>query len=420
MTRVNFEFPEFLVEIWKARMGEEPPKKLDNINLDELIACIPFSIDLSTLRSDKETRRLIQGTLAMCLGISSDAAKTLSMNKCLVILGVLSRSRLQLVNQSAARMSERISKGGSDRLVTHDEAEDAMGSLQQGTDTLRSDTKQGFGSLRNECQKESQSVRRRVGEAAEKAENIGGMWEAFKEQQVLQQQQQDNIIQQLTQQQQDQQDQNTALFQSISQQQQVHQEQQAAVIQGIMQELAGLKKRSTTTQQGPVAVPQAPKTEEEEATQEVTDPSAARDVKRWAAVMSSGRTEALVHGIRERYVNSLEYKVGGSQLLSYFKQLKNFILGFEYVVAWEENPHFVELGNDLLEQLRIQHYFCKDGTKRSELEMIMKVASEDPLEKANAIAKRNKHVKLQQPKWKGGKASVSTYPASGNGRGFAK
>ena len=153
---------------------------------------------------------------------------------------------------------------------------------------------------------------------AEKAENIGGMWEAFKEQQVLQQQQQD------------QQDQNTALFQSINQQQQAHQEQQAAVIQGIMQELAGLKKRSTTTQQGPVAVPQAPKTEEEEATQEVTDPSAARDVKRWAAVMSSGRT---AHGIRERYVNSLEYKVGGSQLLSYFKQLKNFILGFEYVVA---------------------------------------------------------------------------------------
>ena len=74
----------------------------------------------------------------------------------------------------------------------------------------------------------------------------------------------------------------------------------------------------------------------------------------------------------------------------------------------------------MLEQLRIQHYFCKDGTKRSELEMIMKVASEDPLEKANAIAKRNKHVKLQQPKWKGGKVSVSTYPALGNRRGFAK
>ena len=124
----------------------------------------------------------------MCLGISNDAAKTLSMNKCLVILGVLSRGRLQLVSQSAARMSERISKGGSDRLVKHDEAGDAMVSLQQSTDTLRSDTKQGFDSLRSETQTafsqyqgESQSVRRRVGEATEKAENIGGMWEAFRE-----------------------------------------------------------------------------------------------------------------------------------------------------------------------------------------------------------------------------------------------
>ena len=394
-------------------MGEEPPKKLDNINLDELVASIPFSIDLSTLRSDKETRRLIQGTLAMCLGISNDAAKTLSMNKCLVILGVLSRSRLQLVNQSAARMSERISKGGSDRLVTHDEAEDAMGSLQQSTDTLRSDTKQGFDSLRSETQtafsqyqRESQSVRRRVGEATEKAENIGGMWEAFREQQTQQQQQQASVIQQITQQQRDQQKQN------------------AEVIQKILQEIADLKNGLTTAQQVPVvggAAQQLPAPGSNEAmTREVTDPSAGRDVTKWASVMKSGKTEALIHGIRERYVNGLEYKVGGGQLLGFFRQLKNFVLGLEYVGGWEENPHFVELGNELLEQLRMQYYFCKDGTKRSELEMILEVASEDPLEKANAIAKRNRNAKMQQPKRKGGRSFVSTYPSSGNGRGFAK
>ena len=225
-------------------------------------------------------------------------------------------------------------------------------------------------------------------------------------QQTQQQQQQASVIQQITQQQRDQQKQN------------------AEVIQKILQEIADLKNGLTTAQQVPVvggAAQQQPAPGSNEAmTRGVTDPSAGRDVTKWASVMKSGKTEALIHGIRERYVNGLGYKVGGGQLLGFFRQLKNFVLGLECVEGWEGNPHFVELGNELLEQLWVQYYFCKDGTKRSELEMILEVASGDPLEKANAIAKGNRNAKMQQPKRKGGRSFVSTYPSSGNGRGFAK
>ena len=146
-------------------------------------------------------------------------------------------------------------------------------------------------------------MRRRVGEATEKAENIGGMWEAFREQQT--QQQQASVTQQITQQQRDQQKQN------------------AEVIQKILQEIADLK----TAQQVPVvggAAQQLPAPGSNEAmTREVTDPSAGRDVTKWASVMKSGKAEALIHGIRERYVNGLEYKVGGGQLLQAVEELRS-------------------------------------------------------------------------------------------------
>ena len=96
--------------------------------------------------------------------------------------------------------------------------------------------------------------------------------------------------------------QQASVTQQITQQQRDQQKQNAEVIQKTLRNSRSEEQRLTTAQQVPVvggAAQQQPAPGSNEAmTREVTDPSAGRDVTKWASVMKSGKTEALIHGIR--------------------------------------------------------------------------------------------------------------------------
>ena len=94
-----------------------------------------------------------------------------------------------------------------------------------------------------------------------------------------------------------------------------------------------------------------------------------------------------------RYVSGLKYGLGGDLLVEKFENLSNFLFGMERVTGWTQVPHLVKLGDDLLRQLRFQHFFCTDGTKRSELQEQLLIASEDPVEKANALIVKKKRAR---------------------------
>ena len=191
----DFEFPSALAEAWGRRVGEVPQRQ--HVDLVKLVKLVPIPVDLALLESDRELQSLVRLTVALCLGVQYAAIEKVSIKKMLVVLAMMSSVNRAGVAERAAKASSRLASGDSNRLVTHDEAADAMESLRVDTDVLRKATaeslRQGeekIQGLRSEAgqafadlHRGAQSTRRHMTEAESRQTRMEEMMQGFVQQQ---------------------------------------------------------------------------------------------------------------------------------------------------------------------------------------------------------------------------------------------
>ena len=143
MPLVEFTFPAALKNVWEKKTGNPVPTESEMIDLDTAKADIPFEVDLNQLRNDTSLREMVRGTLAISLGMPQGSLATVPITHAVVLLGLLSRVNRGLVAEKAAKVGERLSRGGGNPcLVSYDDANDAMGSLQEDAALLRQQAQQ--------------------------------------------------------------------------------------------------------------------------------------------------------------------------------------------------------------------------------------------------------------------------------------
>ena len=112
MPLVEFTFPAALKNVWEKKTGNPVPTESEMIDLDTAKADIPFEVDLNQLRNDTSLREMVRGTLAISLGMPQGSLATVPITHAVVLLGLLSRVNRGLVAEKAAKVGERLVKGG--------------------------------------------------------------------------------------------------------------------------------------------------------------------------------------------------------------------------------------------------------------------------------------------------------------------
>ena len=417
MPLVEFTFPAALKNVWEKKTGNPVPTESEMIDLDTAKADIPFEVDLNQLRNDTSLREMVRGTLAISLGMPQGSLATVPITHAVVLLGLLSRVNRGLVAEKAAKVGERLSRGENPRLVSYDDANDAMGSLQEDAALLRQQAQQA-------CSDNAEATRVLESRTEATFSGVGQRFESVARYRENTAEEMGSI---------------RTTIEDFTMRQQQQQQQTETVMQSLMAELVSLKTRverqetrpqqheavkmpmpppppplshqppmpmpPPLSHQPPVGMPPQPfqppvvqqntqpEPDHEEHLELITDPSCAKEVKAWEEILEAKEAATLVMKLDGRYVSGLKYGLGGDLLVEKFENLSNFLFGMERVTGWTQVPHLVKLGDDLLRQLRFQHFFCTDGTKRSELQEQLLIASEDPVEKANALIVKKKRAR---------------------------
>ena len=88
---------------------------------------------------------MIQGTVAAVLGVNLPVMKTVQIHRVVVVLAILARMNREMMMENGVRLQAT----PTNRVVMHEEAEEAMATLRDDTDTLRNLTQQKVNNLTN-------------------------------------------------------------------------------------------------------------------------------------------------------------------------------------------------------------------------------------------------------------------------------
>ncbi|KAJ9442494.1 hypothetical protein DIPPA_34487 [Diplonema papillatum] len=132
-------------------------------------------------------------------------------------------------------------------------------------------------------------------------------------------------------------------------------------------------------------------------------PEDAADVRGWEEAMATD-VAGLVRDLRLKYVSGAQ----SESLTDSFRRLRDWINGVAQGGGWVYNPEIVRLGNDLLQEVRLHHYWCTKQLPRAQIMRELAQASDDPMVKAAArveasMAKKGKWDARPRGGGKGGK-----------------